>query len=407
MYITEQSNEIRNDPALRIYGTILTLLHTLTAYFWSIGRVGYSLSDQYAPICWPGLDFCAEIPRLTHESLLNLFYAYGVCALLIAPLFLVKRAVLAGWIGLFALCACKFAIMAGDIRTALNAETVAFMVTGSFLLLPSKRHALRWTILIIYFTAGLMKLNAEWVGGDSLGKIPAWMQTIPTEFLTIYPIFLELFVIWFLLSKKAHAFWLGFAQLIVFQSIAYAFIGFYFPSVMLSLLSIFFLIRVFPITGDATPMNSVQRAKLIRWYVCTLGLFIVLQVAPAMISKSPVYTGEGKYFALNMFDTMLECDPKVSFTNVNGERVEQQFYPPDMRASNPRLTCNPISFYWRAKSVCKDGFPNGERPSDFDLKVEVKKRTENEYRSLIDIKNFCAANFEYKVLSHNEWILID
>jgi hypothetical protein len=403
-WLADQIAEIRNDAALRIFGALIAITHSVTIYFWISSKASRVLSSETDPICWPGLDFCFNFPRLPIGQVDLILSIYGYASIAIALLFFFKSLSGSAWAGLFGITVFKFAVMSLDIRTALNAHSIIFIVSAAFLFLPHKRFGIRISLIAIYFCAGILKLNADWLSGDNLSRLPSYLQIFPIKFLTIYVVILELGIVWLLLSRHASVFWIAFVQLVIFQSVAMSFIGFYFPTLMLCLLMIFPLDRFLPKPSHVNGFS--RRSVKLVWGGFGLG-FAFFQVFPYLISKEPAYTGEGKYFALHMFDSVMQCEPKVNFLTPDQTAEELTFFPPSSSYVGQRLMCNPISLYWRARAACKNGLSHEIKPVDFDLNLIIKKRTDEVFRPLIAIKNFCAANLQYKAFTHNEWILIE
>ncbi len=403
-WINHQIAEIKSDTVLRFFGALLALTHSLTAYFWLTSIGSKILSSEADPICWPGLDFCFTAARLSASQIESRLIFYGYASFAVAGIFCLKRLAPVAWICLLVITIFKFAIMSIDIRTALNAHSIVFIMSAVYLFLPNKRLGLRLSLIAIYFCAGLLKLNQDWLSGDNLSRLPSYLEIFPIKFLTIYVVLLELGIVWLLLSRHALLFWFALIQLVIFQSVAISFIGFYFPSVMLCILMIFPLDRCLQKSVDELP-HPLKWSK-ISWAAFSLG-FVYLQVLPHLVSNEPAYNGEGKYFALHMFDSVLQCDIKVKFTAEDQTPKELTFFPPSSDYVGGRLMCNPLSIYWRARTACKKGFMDGSKPVNFDLNVTIKKRTDQDFRPLVSVTDFCTANLKYTALSHNKWILIE
>jgi hypothetical protein len=193
-------------------------------------------------------------------------------------------------------------------------------------------------------------------------------------------------------------------QLLVFQAVAIGFIGYYFPAIMLLLIS-FFAIDRLAVRPKFQSRFGDQGSQIV-WIIFGV-IFALCQVLPNLLSREPVYNGVGKYFAMHMFDSVMQCEPKLSFRIDGSDSREVSFFPSVEARVGQRLMCNPISFYWRARSACINGLDDGTKLTDFDLKVDIRKRTDESFRPLIRVENFCAKKLRYHIFGGNDWILID
>lgn len=408
-WFKEQVAEIERDPVLRWFVAALALTHTLTVVFWWQTDVLSWLSDQVEPICWPGLDFCEQLTRQSVADLKVVVILYAVVAVLVAGLCLSRRTTIFAYTGLGLLTLFKIGLMSHDLRSSHNAHIIVFYLSAALLLLGNKRVALRLTLTMVYFFAGVIKLDEAWLSGNNLGTVPSFLSILPTSFLTRYVVFLELLVVWFLQASNRVLFWAAFGQFVVFQAVAYGFIGWYFPTTMLLLLSFFPVDRLAAPKPYATTWSAFRAAPRPRVWLplaAFLALFAAMQSAPPLISRSPILTGEGKFLALHMFDTKVRCDAQLRLIH-RGQRIEMSFFP-DLRTISPRLACNPVAFFWRAKQVCKQGVYGGQEFEDFDLIVQIAYYgQEAVLRPLVDVHDFCRSDIGYRALGHNAWLLID
>src|SRR5262249_9347762 len=168
-------------------------------------------------------------------------------------------------------------------------------------------------IVQFYFWAGFLKLNQDWLSGASLYH-PLWL--IPSSLLPAalrYGIVLELVLAWGLLARDRRIFWPVWAQLVAFHLISAPIVGFFYPILMAFFLAYFAAARF-----DA-PLAGPRRAG-----IAILAVFVALQFLPRLLSRDPALTGEGRTFALHMFDGRIECRGGLLLKLPSGERLTWQ-----------------------------------------------------------------------------------
>ncbi len=141
-----------------------------------------------------------------------------------------------GWWLLALATALKFAIFLGRYNLMGNYHLVHFFMVGLFLMGSSKSFAYRAGLVAIYFLAGLLKLNSEWLTGAALLR--------PTDFpdawnaLALgYVVTLELGLCWLLLSQTRLLRLFVLVQLLIFHAFSWKIVGFFYPVTMFLLLT--------------------------------------------------------------------------------------------------------------------------------------------------------------------------
>jgi len=402
-WIKSHIDEIISDRVLRLFGVALALTHILTVIFWSKTGMPQSLSKESVPICWPGLDFCPYLHVFSSAHIEIILYVYGILSLLVGMSFLFRSSSKLAVAGLFVITGAKFLIMSIDIRTAMNAHPVIFLVSFIFFFVPHKRFSIKLAIILIYFAAGIIKLDHHWISGENFGRMPGFLDFIPNQFAAIYVLILELLFSPLLLARNKLLKNFALGQFVLFQTASFAFIGFFFPTVMFCLLSLFVADQIFVEAAKDSEKNRIPFEYPPTAFSCSLMVYVfmftLLQLMPKLISSEPIFSGEGKYFSLHMFETPIRCDAKVTLIDGSNKRTEFSFFP-DLRTVNPRLSCNPLSYFWRAKAVCEAHTYESSEFLDFDLEVEVRLAAESNLKPLVSIKNFCSQQIEYRYRSN-------
>jgi hypothetical protein len=397
--IKSQIEEICRDPALRIYGFLLALTHALTAWWlpsWSLRW----LTSDVTPICWPLFPGCEWLHVASRQQAEFISRVYGAAAIIIALHFLFKAGTRVGYFGLLALTLFKAFIVLIDFRMSFNQHYMTFFVSMIFLFLPQKRQAIMLQIALFYFWAGTIKLNAEWLSGANLYR-PTFLFTGDwIKIACAYVVILEMVIVWGLFARRGKVFWVTLAQFIVFHIFSWPVVGYFYPLLMFVLIAIFALDRL---STDHRPISELWRGRdAYSAYLILVG-FSVLQIVPYLFPGDHVLTGEGRSFSLNMFDGHVDCQAKATVTGEDG----QQWTEDVPRSGQLRLRCDPIVFWGTGKARCRSRDWNGTRFRDFDLFVDAKRTTDQEFKPLIRISGFCATDPEYHSFRHNEWILTE
>ena len=290
-----------------------------------------------------------------------------------------------------------------DYRLRLNQHYMLYWTMLAFLFVPGKRLALRYLVILFYFWAGIIKLNADWISGEALnGKLPLLIPEALIPAGCIYVVVLELVLIFGLLSRRPWLFWATLAQLALFHLTSWSIVGFYYPLLMVCILSIFVLDRYIlpPPQLEVPDTPALARGRKIATGVL-LGGFFALQFIPHLYPGDSAITGEGRYFALHMFDAPLDCQGMAIPRRSDGRRRRVPLRAPHMPG---RIHCDPIVFWSIGRHICR---VNANSPGfeDVDILVRTRRRGETQWQSLMNIENFCSTDPAYRVLGHNDWIL--
>src|SRR6185503_2983634 len=390
--------EISADRALRLYGLVLALTVTLTGWYWLRGPLPLSdiLGPSTPPICWPFWDRCGDFHGFPESTIRSAIWMFTVLGIVDAWLFVTRFVRGAYWILAFLTCV-KVAVILLDYRLVLNHHMMTGWVTLVFLFVSRKRIALMTMLCAFYVWAGALKLtpDADWLSGAALhGARPFHLPAALVPVACSYVVLLELVAVWGLLSRSAPVFWLSYAQFLVFHLASFWVVGWFYPLLMFLLLSILVLIRFLP-AGHVNPLK--QPSKMSRDAVAVLAVFCAAQLVPAVIPGRAAFTGEGRIFALNMFDgPPLDC--RAVLVRRSSGAVSETIRLRILYL-NARLTCDPIVF--RSATL---GYCSAEQNPDIDLIVDARKRGAPDYHRLIDVASFCSVRPGYRLLWRNYWI---
>lgn len=392
-YFQQQIEAIARDGVLRAYGALLALVHLLAVFHWEFVQPAALLtSNELIPICWPFFEDCHEWRTLDAPSLRILLWAYGALSAVGAAVFWNPRHTRVAYFGLLVLAAIEIAVVVQDYRLRLNQHYMVVWATAVFAFAPSKRWALRVLLVAFYVWAGLLKLDGEWLSGEALhGKLPAFVPASLVGAACWYVVVLELLVVFGIFAKTRWIFWGTFAQLIVFHVTSFTVVGFYYPLLMFALLAILPADRLWPEDSSEPP----------RWrpMAAVVGAFSVLQLVPRAFPGDPALTGQGRLFALHMFDAKVACRA-VAVVHESRGRAE----PVALSSRLPaRIACDPLVYFNFARGICRK---RAMDPNFVDLDLRLRSRRGSEERTIdvVDIKSFCSQTITYDVLRANDWI---
>ena len=395
-WLSKQRDEIGSDPILRWYGAILCWCYALGGLSWLFLEKGsLILSKGFMPYCWPFFESCFRFRYFTESQWKILIAFYTLLAIGLGTLFLKQKFYRIAYYLLFFLVFIKTLIFIQDFRLRLNQHYMLYWMTLVYLFIPAKREILKYQLILFYFWAGILKIDYEWLSGSALYNLDKfWIKGDLVPWSCLYVVILESVIIFGILFKNPYIFWSTFAQLILFHIFSWPIVQWYYPILMFLLISILPLdrlgIKKFPVQIKATRKETIF----------IIVLFSIFQIVPYIFPGDSALTGEGRLFALNMFDAKVQCEGKLMVHFKNGDKKEIK---PRILATQ-RIKCDPIVFANYARISClilkkKKSF------EDLDLYLISRRFSEKEYSKRIEIEKFCTKNPSYSMLWHNDWIL--
>jgi hypothetical protein len=399
--VRAQIAEILADPALRAYGAGLALINVLTVLFWRATGEQLYFDVRTEAICWPLAPWCAEWRVLTPAQAELLLAGFAAAACVVAASFAVRRLVPAAWTGLLLLNVAKLALLALDYRLRHNQHYMAFFAAAVFLLVPGKRDALRLLIVLFYFWAGTLKLNWEWISGAALYK-PLWFFTGAGVIVACaYVVVMELVVAWGLLAERAWVFWAAFAQVALFHVMSWSVVDFFYPLLMFALIAIYPLARLFPRPGaHAGLLGPLARGAARPGLYAIAAAFSLLQLLPHAYPGDHAITGEGRLYALHMFDAKVECEAYADVRSRDGsvQRLNLR------RGLLVRVDCDPIVLHGRARNLCEGRSRLATDVVELDLHLRARRTTDPTMHEVVELPSFCGRQLRYRPFRHNAWI---
>ena len=386
-FLRSQIAEIERDDALRWYGVAMAVVHVVTYLFWVDQRIVTFVNAQAEPICWPLVPACEQLRVLSAPGMALLLRAYFAAAIGAGFLFASRRMVPWAYAGLVLVNVLKLAIMLLDYRLRMNQHYMGLFAAFVYLLVP-----------------GTLKLNWEWISGAGLYR-PMWpFSGAGVVAACVYVIVLELGVAWGLLAKRAWIFWVAFAQFLVFHALSWQVVGFFYPLLMFAILTIFPLSRlVEPRDPPDGPLVALCRGREV-WSVYALAaMFSLLQLIPYAFPGDRTLTGQGRLYALHMFDARATCEGWADLHNADGTTTRRDLKLP----LDTRIACDPIVYFNRARNLCRQRDAGRGAFEDLDLYLSARRASEGEMKRVIATKGFCAKGERYDPFRHNAWILTE
>ena len=354
------------------------------------------------PICWPIFPQCYRFRILGPTEVDALLWGYLALALAALLLFTRRWTVGAGYVALIILELVKIAIIVQDYRLRLNQHYMAFFVVLAFLLFPAKRRVLQYLIVLFYFWAGTLKLNREWLTGAALYRQEfLWLPQVLIPAACAYVVVLETILSFGLLARRAWIFWATLGQLALFHAMSWPIVGSFYPSLMFaaSLRS-----SRSPVSGRWGPTGRASRAssegsssgrRTCSWRRSRYSSWCRM---PSRATRRSL--GEGRSFALHMFDARVACEAHLTLHDAQGGTQLVQI---TTDRGPVRSRCDPLVHFNVARAFCREGAASGGW-TDLDLFLESRRATEPTLRPVIQIERFCAAKPSYDVWRPNPWI---
>jgi hypothetical protein len=394
--------EISADPILRVYGSALALVHVLTLVHWQRGvPLRRILSADSMPICWPFFEECHRFRMLGPAAVDGLLWGYFTLAVAALLLFTRRWTTPAAYLALLILELVKILIIVQDYRLRLNQHYMAFFVALVFLLFPAKRRVAQYLIVLFYFWAGTIKLNPEWLSGASLYRREfLWLPSTLVPAACTYVVALETILVFGLLARRSWIFWATLAQLGLFHAMSWPIVGFFYPSLMFALLAIFPLAKLSSADSDRPSFLRIEGGLEPRSTYALLAGFSLLQLVPYAFPGDSAITGQGRLFALHMFDARVLCESYVTLHDAQGgtRRIRME-----TARGSTRVRCDPIVHFNIARALCRQGASHGQW-TEVDLSLRSRRTTDPDLRPVVEIEGFCRANPTYDVWRPNSWI---
>lgn len=387
--------ELKKSESLKWIGIIFCLEHLLTVFFWSTERpLSLILTNPSFRICWPHWESCRNL-TWNHGSVRALLILYLALALFSVILW-IANSYRAAILGTFSTLALKNFIIAQDYRLGGNYHYIPTLLCLAFLFLPYRTRTLPFFFWMIYFTAGILKVDPQWLSGAAINErlFPSFVIQIGVWYVLV----LEIIFSFFIFSRNRNVFWFFFLQIFLFHLFSWHLTRFFYPSVMLLMLSILVLLR--DIETPSWSANEVRKFFREPAIIAAVSVFIFLQLPQYYLPGKAALTGQGRSFALIMYDGRTDCQPHLSIWKNNQIKEELPLTAPWLIT---RIKCDPIIYKQLAERICHWG-QKDDRVEQIDLHLPIKYENEKEYRSIVSVNDICNKQLFYSNFFPNYWI---
>jgi hypothetical protein len=157
------------------------------------------------------------------------------------------------------------------------------------------------------------------------------------------------------------------------------------------------LLSVYLLEG---PLNwsSLGRAGA-RAALAVMVVFSLLQVLPYLYPGDSALTGQGRHFALNMFDARVECRMEARALLPDGGSRSW-----DLRVPAPvRTRCDPVIVWNRVRRLCRS-LEGDAAHARLSLRFEARRSSDADFTLLTDREDVCGTPLEYSIWKPLDWV---
>jgi hypothetical protein len=391
--------EVAHDPVVRAFAWAVLAGHGVVLAFLIDSRALSGALASVEPWCWPYFEACWQF-RLPSHGWITLIHVVLLVLIAGAAWSLLERRVRTFWLLLAGLNACLFLVMSADYRLRLNELYMLFWLNAVFLFWPAKRWAIPLTLFSFYFWAGRLKLNNEWLSGavlyDELWLIPKDLEPAACAYVVV----LEIMISWGLLSSRPTIVCIALVQFAMFHVQSLSQIHWFYPALMGTMLSWFVLEMKFGHPKGRATLGPLLRGQAPHAAYALVAAFAFCQLLPLLYRGDSALTGQGRAFALHMFQARQVCEVTATI-----HRNEGTFEVRDLKLPNlaPRSVCDPVIYYSRMQNLCRSG-ETGGGVAHVDFAMNIRRTTDSEFRTVANAKDFCGTVHDYSMLSNNHWL---
>ncbi len=347
-FIKKNIRVIEDDPTLIIYGAILCLIHAINSFLWM------NQTTPLGHVCWSFAPDCKNIAGLIVSYQKEILLLYFFFSVLTGTLLLLKKVRWGYGLFLF-LEMIKLGYHLSDYRHMGNYHYMVHIINFLFLFALNKKNIIKLFLVLFYLGAGIIKFNTDWLSGMAL-LAPTYLLGKWLEWACVYVIILELLFVFGLLSNKKNLRSLVLIQLIAFHLYSWHIVGYYYPCIMLGMISLFIIDK------DDFRFHFDKKEK---GYIV---FFVLAQAIPLIFSMDSGLTGKYRVLSLNMLDAKSVCETNL-FLKYKNKTIE---YNPDFLDTGVRIQCDPILTVNKIYQTCEDQKKNADF-LDIDFNHQVKR----------------------------------
>jgi hypothetical protein len=289
------------------------------------------------------------------------------------------------------------AIYALDYRLRLNQTYMLGWVALVFLLVPRRLQTMQALVALFYFWAGALKLNREWLSGAALYDKPLFVPAALVPAACVYVVVLEMVLLWGLFSRSPRSRWAVYAQLLLFHLTSWSVVGWYYPLLMAGNTAVYPLVWLrAPEQALSASIPPTDRAALAGVVI----VFSALQLMPRLFPGDTAITGEGRLFALHMFDARVQCEGGAEVSTTSGQRLRVPLVNEHLEQ---RMRCDPIVLSSQVRRLCHQLQARTDSPR-VDIAIDARRATDPALQPLMHVDDACHQDLSYSLWHHNAWI---
>lgn len=369
-----------NDIVRRSIFFGLAFAHLITAFYWFKGRNWEKFeTENFRIFCYPIFKNCHMYVFENILIIKSIYIIYIILSIFVLGITLLNKKKLSFYL-IFILTLLKTGLLLSRYNFMGNYHTMHLSLSYVALLSYGSINFYRFSLILQYVFAGLLKTNIEWMAGAALVKYSQYMLKGFWNSLSLsYVVVLELILIWGLLSKNKHIRYITLAQIIIFHLYSTLIVGFYYPLIMTGL-----LIPIVFIEFTKEESNNSFKFEIDWRKLTTLGfivLMIVWNLSTKFYSIDPTMDGNVRYLSLNMLDAKLKCQSSLYEEQADGTIIGLNI--PQL-ATYLRIHCDALVFETFLKRLC---LKNPDKKFMFYL--ESTRTTDKEYTMVREYKNVC------------------
>jgi hypothetical protein len=347
--------------------------------------------DAGRHLCWPFFQSCGDwyfLAQFPYANTHGLVYAILFGLLVFTAFSLARseyrRAIPIFWI--FFAWECIVLLFSMRLATPYWYFHVFFV---ALFLLPSAKIAfLRIGTVLLYFFAGLLKLDAGWLQGAYFKSLAEGVYFVPDTlipFATNMVIAMELVLVWGLFSRRTLVRRSVIGVLVAFHMYSVLYVGFAYPAVILPMILVLFW-------ND--PIERLPTRRDVAGWIL-IALLIVSNLSPFLVSGSArKFTLEGNKYGVFMFDANYQCKSEAVFIHNDGSEETES-----SETTSAKARCDPYAGFFYLKQRCIQD-PSIEKIV-WSMQTSVNG---SPFLKIVDVENAC--DLEYRASTHNEWIKI-
>ena len=400
-HIKFQIQEISSYNSLRWYGIFLSMTHVATFFFWHHNAFIYQyLTKNAGKICWPQLPFCESLRFLSPLGVQTLLYIYLVIAVLTVCLFFNRKTVRQAYWLFLIVNVLKLYMFLMDYRLMDGCHYILFLVSFVYLFVRQKLFFISLLISGFYFFTALLKISDPvWLMGLSF-NMGIWLPSFFTEDMKLvfcfYIVCLETIGSLFLILRTN---WKAvvYMQWILLYIFSCFTVGYFYPSVMLCLLSLFWLMFIFNENYKILGFNKMFSGVVFTTPVAIGSLLSFI------IPGDTNLTGEGRLYGLNVPTVYTHCNSQIMLRFQN--KILQEHFPRYYNGYPLNLRCDPYIDFNTIKQICSF-YKEDPKFIDLNWSLYSKRAHDLKYRQIVNEESACSKSLKYFSWRRNHWIKI-